>query len=176
MRHVPVIAICLAVAACASGPANQQKTESRSARVALAPTQGNDVRGELALSQQADGVRVHGVLSGLKAEGDHGFHVHEKGDCGSADASSAGAHFNPAGTPHGNPAAGVHHAGDMANLHADGAGKATVDLVLPGVSLGGANDIVGRALIVHADPDDYVSQPAGNSGARVACGVIVGGG
>ena len=102
----------------------------------------------------------------------HGFHVHETGDCSALDASSAGAHYNPAGAAHGDPASVTHHAGDIPNVQADESGRARVDARVQGVSLGGANDIIGRALIVHADPDDYTTQPSGNSGARIACGVI----
>ena len=102
------------------------------------------------------------------------FHVHERGDCSAVDASSAGGHFNPGAQPHGRNSAGAHHAGDMDNLRADAQGRANVDVRLPAVTLGGgaATDIAGRALVVHANADDYRSQPAGNAGARIACGVI----
>ena len=121
----------------------------------------------------ADRVRVVANVTGL-APGEHGFHIHEKGDCSAADATSAGGHFNPANKAHGNPSAGEHHGGDMPMLIADAAGNATLDATLDTVTLGsGANGIVGRAVIVHQDPDDYKTQPTGNSGARVACGVIV---
>jgi Cu-Zn family superoxide dismutase len=100
--------------------------------------------------------------------------VHEKGDCSAVDATSAGPHFNPFNTPHGKTDAGAHHAGDMNNITTDAEGVAKIDVHLTGVTLGGGavNDIANRALIVHAAPDDYASQPAGNAGARVACGVI----
>ncbi len=100
--------------------------------------------------------------------------MHEKGDCSAVDASSAGGHFNPAAQPHGRAGGGAHHAGDMDNLQANAEGVVHVDVRLRGVTLGGgaANDIAGRALVVHANADDYHSQPAGNAGARVACGVI----
>lgn len=100
--------------------------------------------------------------------------MHERGDCSAVDASSAGAHFNPTAAPHGRPGAAPHHLGDMDNLVADDEGVAQLDRVLPGLSLGTgrADDILGKAIVVHADPDDYRSQPAGNSGVRLACGVI----
>ena len=115
-----------------------------------------------------------GTVGGFAANCQHGIHVHEKGDCSAVDASSAGGHFNPAATVHGRAGSGAHHAGDMDNLTADSQGVARVDIHLQGVTLGGgaANDIAGRALVVHLAPDDYRSQPAGNSGARVACGII----
>src|SRR3546814_10546371 len=89
-------------------------------------------------------------------------------------ASSAGGHFNPTGSPHGRAGTPTHHAGDMDNLTANAQGVADVNIHLAGVTLGGgaANDIAGRAVIVHAAPDDYTSQPSGNAGARVACGII----
>jgi Cu-Zn family superoxide dismutase len=103
----------------------------------------------------------------------HGFHVHEKGDCSAPDGMSAGGHFNPTGKPHGNPASTDHHAGDMPALVADAAGNATLQTELAPMSVGGGvTDIVGKAVIVHKDADDYTTQPTGNSGARVACGVI----
>ena len=92
-------------------------------------------------------------------------------------ASTAGGHFNPATQPHGKVDTATHHGGDMNNISADASGVATVNIHAKGVVLGGgaANDAVGRAVIVHADPDDYISQPSGNAGARVACGVITAG-
>jgi Cu-Zn family superoxide dismutase len=105
--------------------------------------------------------------------GGHGFHIHEKGDCSSRDGMSAGGHFNPTAKPHGNPGVPDHHTGDMPMLVADASGNASLSMELGGMTIGsGATDIVGRALIVHKDPDDYTTQPTGNSGARVACGVI----
>jgi Cu-Zn family superoxide dismutase len=86
---------------------------------------------------------------------------------------SAGGHFNPESKPHGNPAAGDHHAGDMPQLEADASGAATLDVTLDTLTIGdGARGIVGRAVVVHKDADDFKTQPTGNSGARVACGVI----
>ncbi|GAB6196463.1 hypothetical protein PAGU2595_017730 [Lysobacter xanthus] len=120
------------------------------------------------------GVHVTGELGGLAPNSTHGLHVHEVGNCGAADASSAGGHFNPAGAPHGRPDAGAHHAGDLPNITAGANGVARVDAHVMGLTLGGpgATNIVGRALVVHAQADDYASQPAGNSGARIACGVV----
>jgi len=111
-------------------------------------------------------------VTGLKPNGEHGFHVHEKGDCSSGDGMSTGGHFNPNGKAHGKPDADD-HAGDMPALQSDANGNATANFELKGVSVGsGTTDLVGRGLIVHAAPDDYTTQPTGNSGARIACGVI----
>jgi Cu-Zn family superoxide dismutase len=105
-----------------------------------------------------DGVHLSGTIGGLLPNSTHGIHVHEKGDCSATVRAGAPAH----------------HAGDMDNIVANADGVAQVNFHLLGVTLGGgaANDIAGRALVVHAAPDDYATQPSGNSGARVACGVI----
>ncbi|PPT87797.1 superoxide dismutase [Xanthomonas theicola] len=147
---------------------------AQQAQAILAPASGSLVSGKLSLVPALGGVRITGTLGGLQPNRTFAFHVHERGDCSAADASSAGGHFNPLGAPHGRAGSGPHHAGDMDNLAANADGIARVDVLLHGVVLGGgaANDIAGRALVVHADADDYRSQPAGNAGARVACGVI----
>ena len=138
----------------------------------LAPTKGNSASGTVTFEQQGDKVRVSGTVTGLKANAEHGFHVHEKGDCSSGDGMSAGGHFNPLGKAHGHQGA-EHHAGDMPNLRADAYGNASFSFEVAGITVGsGATDIVGRGLIVHRDPDDYKSQPAGNAGPRLACAVI----
>jgi Cu-Zn family superoxide dismutase len=174
MRLAPPLALAAAIAAalatgCASvpppGPAAVVTMESRS---------GSSVTGSIRVSEAGGGLRLVGEVRGLKPGSEHGFHIHDKGDCSAPDASSAGGHFNPAGTPHGRVGSAAHHAGDMPNLRADGSGVAKVDVTVPGVTLqqGGAQSAAGRSLVVHRDPDDYTTQPAGNSGPRVACGVI----
>lgn len=143
------------------------------ARASLAPTAGSQASGSVAFVTRDDKVRVTAKLSGL-SPGPHGFHIHEKGDCSAPDAMSAGGHFNPSGKPHGDPAGMEHHNGDMPMVTADAAGNATLEATIDGVAIGaGAADIVGRAVVVHKDADDFKTQPTGNSGARVACGVIV---
>jgi Cu-Zn family superoxide dismutase len=138
----------------------------------LEPTKGNTASGTVSFVQRGDKVVVTARVTGL-SPGGHGFHIHEKGDCSSGDGMSAGGHFNPHGKPHGNPSARDHHAGDMPMLVADSYGEANVTAELDGASVGsGAGDVVGKAVIVHKDPDDFTTQPTGNAGARVACGVI----
>ena len=138
----------------------------------LEPTQGSATQGTVRFTQHGDKVRVVAQVSGLRAGAEHGFHVHEKGDCSSGDGMSAGGHFNPAAKPHGSLATD-HHAGDMPNLKADAYGNASATFEIPGVGVGsGAADIVGKGLIVHRDPDDYKTQPTGNAGPRLACAVI----
>lgn len=141
----------------------------------LAPTQGNAAAGEIQFRRIGSHVRATGRITGLTPGSTHGFHIHQNGDCSAVDGSSAGGHFNPAAVAHGRIEADPHHAGDMPNLQADAQGVAVVDGPLsPAVSIGdgGAADILGRGLIVHADADDYATQPTGNAGARLACAVI----
>lgn len=139
----------------------------------LEPTRGNAVTGKVEFAQRGNMVILTATLSGL-TPGPHGFHIHERGDCNSPDAMSAGGHFNPTGKRHGSPLIPDHHAGDLPMLVADGGGKASLTTQVEGVTIGGGGptDIVGRSVVVHAGGDDYSSQPAGNSGPRVACGVI----
>lgn len=140
----------------------------------IAPTQGNTVTGSVALAQSPEGVRITGAVQGLKPDAEFGFHVHEKGDCSAPDGSSAGGHFNPTQAQHGNPSGGAHHAGDMVNIRSNAEGVAQVDTTAAGTSLHGDpnTDLMGKPIVVHESPDDYTTQPSGNSGKRVACGVI----
>ena len=138
----------------------------------LEPTKGNTTAGSVQFEQRGDKVHVTAAITGLAPNAEHGFHVHEKGDCSSGDGMSAGGHFNPDGKPHGAQAA-PHHAGDMPSLRADASGNAKATFVLDGVTVTpGPTSFVGRGLIVHKDPDDYKTQPTGNAGARLACAVI----
>jgi Cu-Zn family superoxide dismutase len=134
---------------------------------------GSNVKGTVNFVWQDHDVLVTGNFSGLKPNSEHGFHVHEKGDCSAPDATSAGGHFNPDTKVHGMPGSGANHAGDMPNIKADASGNATYSAKLSGFAVNtGSNGIVGRSVVVHRDPDDYKSQPAGNSGPRIACGLI----
>ena len=161
------LAAALVVAGCAS-----MTMSSPRATATLAPTAGNQAGGTITFTPNGDKVRVVAHVTGL-APGSHGFHIHERGDCSAADAMSAGGHFNPADKPHGNPSTSERHAGDMPMLEADASGNAKLDVTLDAMTLhSDAAGIIGRSVIVHKDPDDYKTQPTGNSGARVACGVI----
>ncbi len=144
------------------------------ATAALQPTKGSKAMGEATFEQVgADKVHVLVLAQGLKPGQMHGFHIHEAGDCSSGDGMSAKGHFNPGGKPHGNPSSGDHHAGDLPPLQADGKGHAKLEADVSGITIApGPTSIVGRGLIIHADPDDFKTQPTGNSGARIACGVI----
>ncbi len=138
----------------------------------LAPTEGNAVKGVVVFESAAGGVKVTGVVGGLEPGSKHGFHVHQFGDCSAPDASSAGDHYSPAKSEHGGITA-PRHAGDLGNIEADAKGIAAVDVTVPNVSTtGGTAPLVGRGLIVHAKADDLKTQPTGDSGARIACGVL----
>jgi len=183
----PALAVLLAagLSACASAPIAPPAVTppaapttatalARHGVVHLAGASGSLVSGSLQLAANARGVHVEGVIGGLAPGSSHGFHVHETGDCSAADAASAGGHFNPEASVHGRAGSRHHHAGDIDNLVAGADGVAHVDLLLAGVTLGdgGRDDIAGRAFVVHTAPDDYQTQPSGNSGARIACGVV----
>jgi Cu-Zn family superoxide dismutase len=130
------------------------------------------VKGTVEFKETPDGIEVTANLEGLK-KGDHGFHIHEKGDCSAPDAASAGGHFNPSKHKHGAPDADEHHEGDLGNITADKDGKATKTFTIKGVTLGdGDTSIVGKGFIVHEKADDMKTQPTGNAGGRIACGVI----
>lgn len=159
----------------AAAPAGADLPAPTTATALLNPTQGNEVKGSVSFKVVDGALRVTGQLSGLKPDTEHGFHIHEKGDCSAADGSSAGGHFNPAQSNHGAVNSDPHHGGDMPNIKADAEGNASIDgPVSSNVNLGKGDqfDIAGHAVIVHADPDDYATQPTGNAGGRLACGVI----
>ena len=137
----------------------------------LAPTAGNSVHGVVTFTTVSGGVRITTQVEGLPAGG-HGFHIHELGDCSAPDGTSAGGHFNPAGTAHAGPDAQARHVGDLGNLTADAQGNASYDRTDTQVSLTGPRGVIGRGVIVHAQPDDITTQPTGAAGARLACGVI----
>ncbi len=134
---------------------------------------GSNVKGNVSFVAQGGHVLVMAKVSGLRPNSEHGFHVHEKGDCSAPDAMSAAGHFNPGGKPHGSPGGAHSHAGDLPNLKADANGNANYSAKVHGLTVSsGATGIIGRSVVIHRDPDDYKSQPAGNSGPRIACGVI----
>jgi Cu-Zn family superoxide dismutase len=166
-----LIAACALLPAC--GSMGDMFNRGPTATAVLAPTKGNQVSGTVQFKQRGEVVQVDVKVTGLKPNGTHGFHIHEKGDCSAADASSAGGHFNPDKSPHGGLSSEKRHAGDLGNLQADANGYAQASIQVSGITLdAGATSVIGRAVIVHANPDDLSSQPSGNAGARVACGLI----
>jgi superoxide dismutase, Cu-Zn family len=157
-------------AAQSPAPAAGPKKVTRAVAV-LHPTGSNTAEGTVWLSAATGGVAVKATLKGL-APGTHGFHVHEFGDCTAPDGASAGGHFNPTAKPHGAPTDSARHAGDLGNVTAAADGTATLQWTDPSMKLDGSDGVIGHAVIVHASPDDLKTQPTGNAGGRVACGVI----
>jgi len=145
------------------------------ATASLQPTKGSNTSGTVTFTQSGDKVRVAGEVTGLRPNQEHGFHIHEAGDCSSGDGMSTKGHYNPQKKAHGQPSSPERHAGDMPSLKADANGKAKVDATLDIITVSpGPTSVVGKGLIVHAQPDDYKTQPTGNAGARLACAVIQG--
>jgi len=162
-------AMALAQSPSPAAPAGPKKATKAVAIVR--PTQGNNAEGTVWFTAGPAGVTVKATLKGLAA-GNHGFHVHEFGDCTAPDGASAGGHFNPKGTPHGAPTDAAHHAGDLGNVQAAADGTATLEWKDPAMRLDGPDGVIGHAVIVHANADDMKTQPTGNAGGRVGCGVI----
>lgn len=172
------ICLCVAFANCGTATQNEEATKANEetqqvekAICVLSPTEGNETEGTVLFTQTAEGVLVNVNISGL-TPGKHGFHIHEFGDCSANDGTSAGGHFNPDGHQHGSPSGNERHAGDMGNVVANEKGIAQMEYFDTHLRLNGSNSIIGHSIIVHKDEDDLSSQPTGNAGARVACGVI----
>jgi Cu-Zn family superoxide dismutase len=161
--NIAALAAFIAVPAFAGAPTK--------AVAVLHPTQGSSVQGRVTFNKAEAGVKVSLRVTGL-TPGKHGFHVHEFGDCSAPDGASAGGHFNPTGDPHAAPADAKRHTGDLGNVEADQDGAAALDYVDARAALEGPESILGRGVIVHANADDLKTQPTGNAGGRVACGVI----
>jgi Cu-Zn family superoxide dismutase len=167
IRTLAVVAATL-VAGCATAQGTGPKALAQ-----MEPTKGNTASGTVTFEQRGSKVVVTADIRGLRPNAEHGFHVHEKGDCSSGDGMSTGGHFNPKGAPHGHPGAGPHHAGDIPMLKADASGAARLVWEDDELTVTeGPMSVVGRGVIVHKDPDDYKTQPTGNAGARIACGVV----
>ena len=167
-KSLLAVSVLAFAAGCQSIPADAPRASAN-----LQATKGSTVRGTAEFVQIGDKVRVTASISGLKPNGQFGFHVHEAGDCSSGDGMSAKGHFNPLTKPHGHHSTMERHAGDMPNLQSDAGGNASMAGELDIITVApGPTSIVGRGLIVHVQPDDYTSQPVGNAGARSACAVI----
>lgn len=149
--------------------------EIKKADVTMHSRSGSEVRGNITFMDTDKGVRLKGVVTGLKPNSKHGFHIHEKGDCSAKDASSAGGHFNPKNVSHGSPKEKSHHRGDLGNITTDKNGIARIEMSVEHLSLLPREkkaSILKKAVIIHAKSDDLKSQPSGAAGKRVACGVI----
>jgi Cu-Zn family superoxide dismutase len=164
MRLSPFVIVFASAAVASAAPVTK-------ATAVLSPTSGSTVAGKVTFSKAEGGVKVSVALSGLK-EGSHGFHIHEFGDCSAPDGASAGGHFNPSGEAHAGPKDAARHTGDLGNVEAGKDGTATLEYVDAKAAFDGANSILGRGVIVHEKVDDLKTQPTGNAGARLACGVV----
>ena len=152
--------------------ANGSAAKTNKAKAVLESKSGSTLTGEVTFTEKQGGVEVNIKLKGA-APGPHGIHLHDKGDCSAADAASAGGHFNPDKTSHGAPDSDPHHSGDLGNITVGAKGTGELKLMVKGLTVAdGAHSVVGHAFVVHASADDFKSQPAGNSGARFACGVV----
>ena len=170
----PRLLLTVAIGCCFSLPPALFAADAqiKQAIAVLSATQGNKVQGTVRFTEQGNSVKVVAHVEGLSPGQKHAIHVHEFGDCSSADANSAGSHYNPEKHEHGLPDKSQRHAGDLGNLQADTSGKAHLELTVNNISIAGnKNPVLGRSVIVHAKPDDG-GQPVGNAGARIACGVI----
>ncbi len=186
MRSLLFSAALLALAACADTPDEAPATPPAPGILApsgperavadIAEVDGSGVSGRVEITSLGDSIEVRYNLSGLSA-GKHGFHIHQAGDCGpdstGTPAGAAGGHLNPLSSPHSAPdsSAAKRHAGDLGNVLAEG-GQAVGVVVDSVLAFKGPTSVLGKAVIVHAREDDLATQPAGNSGARVGCGVI----
>jgi Cu-Zn family superoxide dismutase len=137
----------------------------------LHPIEGSNVHGVVTFTKVENGIKIVADIEGL-TPGKHGFHIHEYGDCSAPDGTSAGGHFNPDNKKHGATDAAERHVGDMGNVTADADGNAHFEWTDNLMTFSGPHSIIGRGVIVHAGEDDLVSQPTGDAGSRVACGVI----
>jgi Cu-Zn family superoxide dismutase len=154
------------------------QSQAQGAKADLKDAQGQPV-GTAVFSPAASGVKLQVQVNGFTAAvaGEHGIHVHTTGKCEAAAFTSAGGHFNPNSKKHGLNSPEGHHAGDIPNIVFDAAGNATYETVIEGVTLGDGPtslmDTDGSALVIHAGPDDMMTDPSGNSGARVVCGALI---
>lgn len=138
----------------------------------IVPTEGNTAEGVVNFRRSGDGIVVSAHIEGLDANTSHGFHIHQFGDCTAPDGTSAGGHFNPSGERHGSRHDEERHVGDLGNLESNAQGIATLEYVDDRLTMDGAQTILGRGMIVHAQADDYETQPTGDAGGRIGCGII----
>jgi Cu-Zn family superoxide dismutase len=179
LSHLTALFSMLAFTACSTMGTQEQsvanlKGEGAMATKAIAvmyPTAGNTAKGAVVFSQAKDAISVIVNMEGL-TPGRHGIHIHTYGDCSAPDASSAGDHLNPGDKPHAGPQDKDRHLGDLGNITANQEGKVNYETVDSAISLSGARNVIGRALVIHADPDDLKTAPSGRSGSRISCGVI----
>lgn len=171
-----VVLMALSLGACAHK--DHDKKESKMAEKTPAgafadlKTADNKVKGMVNLEDMPDQIKVTAMFTGLKPNSKHGFHIHENGTCEGPDFKSAGGHLNPSHEMHGGAMAKEHHLGDLGNIEADKNGTAKKEVMISKEGNDEMNKIVGKAFILHAKADDLKSQPSGDAGSRMACGLI----
>jgi len=156
-----------------NAPAKMAVATIKPSKAATTQPVANNVMGTVTFTQMGDSVKMAVNLTGLPANSTHGIHIHEKADMSDPGLASVGGHFNPEGHKHGGPNSPMAHAGDFGNITSDGNGNVNTEMTVKGITLDtGTTGIIGRSVIVHAKADDLQTDPSGNSGARVAGGVI----
>jgi Cu-Zn family superoxide dismutase len=173
MKYV-FLAVLIILSACASREEKEEKLTkvAESMKVASAEihsTTMKDVKGTVTFEEKPESLMVMADISGLKKDAKLGFHIHENGICEGPDYKTAGNHFNPHMAKHGSPDTDKSHAGDMGNIQTDKDGHASSVVNLKGVTL---TEVMGKAVLIHAKTDDLKTQPSGNSGGKIACGLI----
>ncbi|MCB0360413.1 MAG: superoxide dismutase family protein, partial [Bdellovibrionales bacterium] len=153
-------------------PLHCHAAEPRAAVASIHPTAGNTASGVATFIEHGDRVLVRARVTGLPPGEKLGFHIHQFGDCTAPDGTSAGGHFAPHDSPHAGPEAEKRHVGDLGNLEVNAKGVGEYEREDSHIALHGENSIIGRGVIIHSGTDDLTSQPTGNAGSRVACGVI----
>jgi Cu-Zn family superoxide dismutase len=174
MKKVVLGMLILATPMLLVGAKQEEKGKHNGPTRAVAVVHGfgeSHVKGVVHFMVTDDGVEVSGEITGL-TPGKHGFHIHEFGDCSSADPKCHGGHFNPDKKKHGGPDSEERHVGDLGNITADDSGKAMIQMKDKQLALSGSHSIIGRAVIIHAKADDLKSQPSGDAGDRIAGGVV----
>jgi Cu-Zn family superoxide dismutase len=170
-----IVLFTILIAVVISCKSNSSNGFASKLNVTFEPKSSSNVNGSGIFSEKNGQVTFTANFTGLKP-GIHAIHIHEKSDCSAADGSSAGGHWNPTFKKHGKLGEGEAHKGDIGNFTADEFGNGSITFTTSEWSIGGddtTKDILGKSLIVHQGPDDYISQPSGNSGARVACSAII---
>jgi superoxide dismutase, Cu-Zn family len=175
MKTRLLLATILALASAACGDENEpaDPAAAKSASATLAPTMGNTATGTATFTTTESSIKLVVTIANAPPSTEHGFHIHANGACG-VDGMEAGGHWDPTTMMHGRWTDAAHHSGDIGNIMVDASGNGSTELVANvwSIGTGAANDVVNHAVILHASPDDFVTQPTGNAGGRIACGVI----
>ncbi len=168
-----LVFVCLTFVSCDAIDEILTLTTLTEAVAIIGAASGSDLTGIAMFMQEGDAITVFIEIEGV-SPGLHAVHIHETGDCSAPDGSSADGHWNPTDAPHGKWGVGEFHLGDLGNIEVDEDGIGTFELTtnLWEIGTGSDLDIVGKGIIVHAGADDFTSQPSGNAGARIGCGVI----